>query len=67
MRSEILEPQLDSEAWRGVSEMPNSFSKLETSCHTSTSAAVFFLSLITCPYQSYIQSSNISGQFLCPS
>lgn len=67
MRSEILEPQLVSEAWRGVSEIPNTYSKLETSCHTSTRASVFFLSLITCPYQPCVQSSNPSGQFLCPS
>lgn len=28
---------------------------------------VFFLSLITCPHLPSVQSSNISGQFLCPS
>lgn len=52
---------------REVSEMPSSYSKLETSCHTSTSASIFFLSLIMCPYQPSVQRSNISGQFLCPS
>lgn len=42
MRLQILELQPVSEAWRAVSEMPNSHPILETSCHTSTSASLFF-------------------------